>query len=112
VILATNLAKNLDQAFARRLHYVVEFPRPNVPARARLWQQMLAPPLPCADDVDRDDLAGAFELTGGEIRKVALEAAFMAAAGGRVVTMAQLVAVSAREMQRQGRVMPAQRRAS
>jgi hypothetical protein len=108
VILATNLAKNIDQAFARRLNYVVEFPRPNQPARAALWRQMLAPPLPCAADVDPDQLARAFELTGGEIRKAALEAAFLAAADGRIVTMAQLLEVSGREVQRQGR-MPGSR---
>jgi hypothetical protein len=106
VILATNLAKNMDQAFTRRLHYVVEFPRPDAFAREALWRQMLAPPLPCAADVDHADLAEQFELTGGEIRKAALEAAFMAAADSRVVTMAQLVAVSGRELQRQGKMAP------
>jgi ATP-dependent 26S proteasome regulatory subunit len=94
----------MDQAFARRLHYVIEFPRPDAFAREALWRQMLAPPLPCAVDVDHAELAGLFELTGGEIRKAALEAAFMAAADGRVVTMTQLVAVSGRELQRQGKM--------
>ena len=107
VILATNLAKNMDQAFARRLQYVVEFPRPDVPAREALWRQMLAAPLPCAADVDHAELARLFELTGGEIRKTALEAAFLAAADGHVVTMAHVLAVSARELQRQGKVAPA-----
>ncbi|MFL5256256.1 MAG: ATP-binding protein [Rhodopila sp.] len=107
VILATNLAKNIDQAFARRLHYVVEFPRPNQAAREQLWRQMLAPPLPCAGDVDIEHLAGGFDLTGGEIRKVALEAAFMAAADGRVVTMAHAVGAAARTLQQQGRVVSA-----
>jgi MoxR-like ATPase len=107
VILATNLAKNMDQAFSRRLHYVVEFPRPDETARELLWRQMLAPPLPCAPDVDPSRLAKVFDLTGGEIRKTALEAAFMAAADSKVVTMAQLVAASTRELQRQGRVISA-----
>jgi hypothetical protein len=105
VILATNLAKNLDQAFARRLHYTIEFPRPDPAARDRLWRHMLAPPLPCAADVDTGFLAERFELTGGEIRKTALEAAFAAAADGRIVTMRQLVTASARELQRQGRLV-------
>ena len=105
VILATNLAKNMDQAFARRLQYIVEFPRPDPVARERLWRQMLAAPLPCAADLDFSQLARTFELTGGEIRKTALEAAFMAAANGQIVTMAHLVAVSTGELQRQGKVM-------
>jgi hypothetical protein len=107
VILATNLARNMDQAFARRLHYIVEFPKPDVTGRESLWRQMLAPPLPCADDVDPCRLAKVFDLTGGEIRKTALEAAFVAAANGRVVTMAQLVTASTRELQRQGKVISA-----
>ena len=43
VILASNLSKNLDQAFARRMHYVVEFPRPDTALRERLWQGMFPP---------------------------------------------------------------------
>lgn len=104
VILATNLAKNIDQAFARRLTYVVEFPRPAAPGRAQLWRRMLAPPVPVADDVDCDALGKAFELTGGDIRKAALEASYLAAGEGGVVRMAHLVASGLREMRRQGRM--------
>jgi hypothetical protein len=107
VILASNHARNMDQAFARRLQFVVEFPRPDPPARERLWRQMLAPPLPCCADLDIPFLSRAFELTGGEIRRTALEAAFMAAADGQLVTMRQLVHASARELQRQGRLLAA-----
>jgi hypothetical protein len=108
VILATNLARNLDQAFARRLHYIIEFPRPDAAARERLWRAMLAPPLPCAPGLDHGMLARGFELTGGEIRKVALEAAFCAAATpGRTVGMPALLGVLTRELARQGRMVPA-----
>ncbi len=107
VILATNLAKNLDQAFTRRLHYVVEFPRPDTAARERLWRAMLAPPLPTAPEVDHALLAQRFELTGGQIRKSALEAAFAAAADGGIVGMPALVGTLQRELARQGRVAPA-----
>ncbi len=106
VILASNLPKNLDQAFTRRLHYVVEFPRPDIAARERLWRAMLAPPLPCTGEVDHALLAKAFELTGGEIRKAALEAAFVAAADGKVVGMPALMTVLTRELARQGRMGP------
>ena len=104
VILATNLAKNIDQAFARRLTYVIEFPRPNAAGRARLWRRMLAPPVPVADDVDCDALGQAFELTGGDIRKAALEAAYLAAGESGIVRMAHLVASGLRETRRQGRM--------
>lgn len=107
VVLATNLAKNIDQAFARRLTYVIEFPRPNAAERARLWRRMLAPPVPVAADVDCEALALAFELTGGDIRKAALEAAYLAAGEGGAVRMAHLVAGGLRESRRQGRMTSA-----
>jgi hypothetical protein len=107
VILATNLPKNLDQAFTRRLHYVVEFPRPDAAAREQLWRAMLAPPLPTAREVDHAVLARGFELTGGEIRKAALEAAFTAAANGGIVDMEALVGALQRELTRQGRMAAA-----
>jgi hypothetical protein len=107
VVLASNHARNMDQAFARRLQFVVEFPRPDPSAREQLWRQMLAPPLPCCTELDIPFLSRAFELTGGEIRRTALEAAFMAAADGQLVTMGQLLRASQREMQRQGRLLAA-----
>jgi hypothetical protein len=107
VILATNLPKNLDQAFTRRLHYVIEFPRPDAGARERLWRAMLAPPLPTAREVDHAVLARGFELTGGEIRKAALEAAFTAAGNGGIVDMEALLGALHRELARQGRMAAA-----
>ena len=104
VILATNLARNIDQAFSRRLAYVVEFPRPTAAGRVLLWRRMLAPPVPVAGDVDCEALGQAFELTGGDIRKAALEAAYLAAGDGGIVRMAHLVASGLRETRRQGRM--------
>ena len=68
VILATNLPKNIDPAFARRMHYVLEFARPNAQLRERLWRGMFPPAAPLADDIDFGFLAQTFETTGGDIR--------------------------------------------
>ena len=43
VILASNLSKNIDEAFSRRMHYVVEFPLPDESHRERLWRGMFPP---------------------------------------------------------------------
>ena len=43
VILASNLSKNIDDAFSRRMHYVVEFPLPDEAHRERLWREMFPP---------------------------------------------------------------------
>ena len=103
VILASNLAKNMDQAFARRLHYVVEFPRPDAPLRERIWHAILPPELPLAGDLDIGFLARQFDLTGGDIKTVALDAAFVAAADDRPIVMADLIGAVSRQMLKQGR---------
>jgi hypothetical protein len=103
VILASNLAKNIDQAFTRRMHYVVEFPRPDAPLRERLWRRIFPPAAPLAADVDFAFLARQFDLTGGDIKTTALDAAFLAAGQGRGVTMSDLVGAVARQLIKQGR---------
>lgn len=78
-ILTTNLRKQIDPAFFRRFQMVVEFPRPDVNCRARLWQRLLPPLAPLAADVNCQILAQSVNLTGGNIRNAALHAAYLAA---------------------------------
>ncbi|HEY0430283.1 MAG TPA: ATP-binding protein [Pyrinomonadaceae bacterium] len=104
VILASNLSKNIDDAFARRMHYVVEFPLPDEHHRERLWRGMLPPQVPLGEDVDLQFIARQFAITGGDICNVALDAAFLAAQDGRVVNMKQLIQALARQMLKQGRI--------
>jgi SpoVK/Ycf46/Vps4 family AAA+-type ATPase len=79
VIVATNLANNIDAAFSRRMHFVVQFQLPDGASRERLWQQMLPPEAPRGADLDIGYLARQFEFSGGDIRNIALDAAFHAA---------------------------------
>ena len=104
VILASNLKRNIDDAFARRMHYVIEFPLPDEPHRCKLWQGMFPPEVPLGDDVDFAFLAKQFELAGGDIRNVALDAAFLAAENGRCITMKELVRALARQLAKQGKM--------
>jgi hypothetical protein len=104
VILASNLSKNIDEAFSRRMHYVVEFPLPDETHRERLWRGMFPAEVPLAQDVDFQFLARQFAIPGGDIRNVALEAAFLAAQNGKIVTMKQLATALARQMIKQGRI--------
>jgi hypothetical protein len=103
-ILATNLGRNIDTAFSRRLQYVVDLPLPDEPLRLRLWRNMFTADTPVAEDVNFPLLARQYKLSGGEIRNVALAAAFLAAGDGQVITMDVLGRVVAREMLRQGRI--------
>lgn len=104
-ILSTNLRANVDEAFARRLDSVVDFPMPDPPYRMVLWDASLGPDVPRADDVDLEFLAERFELSGGNIRSIALTAAYMAADTGQSVTMADLVRATAREYRKLGRLI-------
>ncbi|MGP3966268.1 ATP-binding protein [Streptomyces sp. 6N223] len=103
-ILATNLRANLDDAFTRRLDLVIDFPLPDADHRRVLWDRCLGPLLPRADDLDLDFCASSFELAGGNIRSIAVTAAYLAAASGRPVTMADLIHAVQREYQKLGRL--------
>ncbi len=77
VVLATNLEGNVDPAFKRRLHFTLEFLRPDAAARAALWRKFIPEALP-REDIDFDFLANAFDLTPAEIKWAALSAAVLA----------------------------------
>ncbi|WP_086708622.1 hypothetical protein [Streptomyces antimycoticus] len=103
-ILATNLRANLDDAFTRRLDLVVDFPLPDADHRRLLWDRSLGTVLPRSTDLDLDFCAESFELAGGNIRSVAVTAAYLAAESGSPVTMSDLIHALQREYQKLGRL--------
>ena len=88
-ILATNRRTALDRAFLRRLRFLVEFPSPDAAFRRRIWQKVYPPATP-VEALDWDALSR-LEVPGGNIRNIALNAAFLAAEEGRAVTMDHLM---------------------
>lgn len=104
VILATNLRKNLDEAFVRRMHFTVEFPFPEEEFRLKIWENIFPGETPLDGDIDFDFLTRQFKLSGGNIKNIALAAAFYAADNGKAVTMAHLILASKREFQKMGKV--------
>jgi hypothetical protein len=104
MILATNLAHHLDEAFGRRIHFEIEFPLPDESQRERLWHVLVPDAAPVSDDIDYRFLARQFALTGGEIRNVSLAAAFLAAHDGRDISMRHLVRAIARHRRKQGKL--------
>jgi hypothetical protein len=90
-ILTTNLRKQIDQAFQRRFHFVVTFPRPETRDRLALWERLLPARAPRAADLDLALVAEAVALTGGEIRNAANHAAILAVAGAQAIGMEQVV---------------------
>jgi hypothetical protein len=104
VILASHLSRNIDQAFSRRMHYVVEFPLPAEPQRTQLWRGMFPPDAPVSGDVDFTFLARQFPISGGDIKNVVLAAAFLAAQDGRIITMRHLIDAMRQQSIKRGKV--------
>jgi ATP-dependent 26S proteasome regulatory subunit len=103
-ILATNLRQNMDDAFLRRLQFVIEFPFPDEFHRKRIWQVLFPAEAPC-EEIDFDFLAGQFRFTGGNIKNIVLGAAYLAAADGGRIGMSHLMRATSRECRKIGRVL-------
>ena len=104
-ILTTNLRGNMDDAFVRRLDFVLEFPMPDEPERLRIWNLALPTEAPLAPDVDLPFLAKKFRLSGGHIRNIALGGAFLAASEDEPISMRHLVRATRREYQKLGKLV-------
>jgi hypothetical protein len=107
VILASNLRQNIDEAFMRRIHVVVDFPFPDAGARLRILQGMFPGQVQRPADEELATLAARFALSGGSIRNVVVDAAFRSLAeypqGPARITMRHLAGAIAREYQKLGR---------
>jgi hypothetical protein len=101
-ILTTNLRRHLDPAFARRFHMVIEFPRPDAAGREKLWRLYIPQKAPIADEVDPALLAREMDLTGGQIKNVALHSAFLAAGSGTCITLSHIAAAVWTELAKEG----------
>ncbi len=104
-ILATNLRKNLDDAFIRRLHVTIEFPFPEDADRIRIWRKVFPASAPVEAEVDFVLLAKQFKLAGGNIRNIALLAAYLAADDGSTIGMSHLIRAVKREYQKMGKLV-------
>lgn len=88
-ILTTNMKDALDTAFLRRIRFIVNFPFPDAVQRAEIWRRIFPEATP-TDGVDLMRLAR-LNVAGGNIRNIALNAAFLAADAGGPVRMPHLL---------------------
>jgi shikimate kinase len=94
-ILATNRKSALDRAFLRRLRFLVDFPFPDAVSRRLIWQRVFPADAP-VHKVDVEALAR-LEISGGNIKNVAVNAAFLAASDGTAITMSHVMCAARRE---------------
>ena len=97
-ILATNMKSALDKAFMRRLRFIVNFPFPSTSERKLIWQKVFPPQVPM-EELDYERL-GRFNMTGGNIHSIALNAAFAAAQSNSKVTMPIVLAAARTEFRK------------
>lgn len=104
VVLTTNLEKNMDKAFERRIQFKIRFPFPDSAHRTRIWQALIPRECPLDDDIDWDLVGESFELSGGNIKNAILRAAYKAARDGRLITTQHIVSAAEAECRATGRL--------
>ncbi len=106
VILCTNLRQNIDEAFLRRIHALVEFPLPDAELRLRIWRGLFPDGVDRPSDEELESLADRFNLSGGRIRNVVVDAVFRSVGeenGDRpAVTLRDLVAAISADYRKAG----------
>lgn len=96
-ILASNLRQNMDDAFFRRMQFVMEFPFPDANMRRTLWKKIFPDSAPLASDIDYDFLAEKLEVAGGNIKNVAVSAAFIASGENDIIKMRHILLAAKKE---------------
>jgi hypothetical protein len=94
-VLTTNMKSALDRAFMRRIRFVVSFPFPDAAAREQIWRRQFPPNAPLGD-VDFEALAR-LNVAGGNIRSIAVNAAFKAADAGSCIDQSVLMTAARAE---------------
>ena len=100
-MLTSNLRKNIDEAFIRRMHFIIDFPLPGAPERAQIWRRVFPSAAP-REPLDFDWLGERFKLAGGHIINIAVAATYRAAAEDAPIAMRHIVAAARREYQNLG----------
>lgn len=106
VILATNLVQNFDDAFKRRIQFMLRFSLPTSEIRLLLWQKAFPSKAPLHEDVDFDFLAEKFELSPSIIKSTALYAAFLAHIEGDTICIKHIIESIRVQYEKDGRLMP------
>lgn len=105
VILATNMKQNMDEAFVRRMRFIIHFPFPSDIERQLIWEKSFPREAPLGKDVDFRWLARKLKITGGHIKNISLRAAFLAVERNGVIDMDCLKEAATRETGKMGKII-------
>jgi len=104
-ILATNFSQNIDEAFMRRINYVVKFPFPDPEYREKIWRSMFPKEAPVHKDIDFAFIASKLQIAGGNIKNIVVSAAFLAAESGESIGMKHVINAAKHEMSKSGKLL-------
>ena len=104
VILASNMKQNMDEAFVRRMRFIVHFSFPTDEQRELIWRKAFPAAAPLGGDVDFRWLARKLKITGGNIKNISLRSAFLAIDRQGVVDMNCLLEAAKREIEKIGKI--------
>jgi len=91
VLLASNFRQNIDEAFIRRMRFIINFPFPDVAMRELIWQKVFPENSPLDTHIDFRILAKKFEFSGANIRNAALFAAFFAVEENEIIQIEHIL---------------------
>jgi SpoVK/Ycf46/Vps4 family AAA+-type ATPase len=103
-ILASNRARDMDEAFTRRFQFIIDFPMPDEAHRLKIWQGMFPAEAERDGTLDLAALAKRFETSGGEIKNAVLAAAYVAAGEQVPLCTRHLIQAVRREFRKGGRL--------
>jgi SpoVK/Ycf46/Vps4 family AAA+-type ATPase len=98
------MKQNLDEAFIRRMRFMIPFPFPCDEDRERIWHKVFPENAPLGDDVNFRWLSRKLKITGGNIKNISLRAAFLALEKGGPIGMDCLIEAAKRENEKIGKV--------
>jgi SpoVK/Ycf46/Vps4 family AAA+-type ATPase len=102
VILTTNLQKNMDDAFLRRLRFIITFPFPDEKYREKIWLNIFPKSASISSDINFSELASKIEISGGGIKNISLRAAYLAAEHNKKIQIDHLILASKYELKKKG----------
>lgn len=104
-ILASNFIQNIDDAFMRRINFVIKFPFPDSLHREKIWRSMFPKQAPLDADIEFSLLANKLEISGGNIKNIALSSAFLAAEKGESINMKHIMKAAKHELKKSGKIL-------
>lgn len=104
-ILATNYLGNIDEAFKRRIKFIVNFEFPDAKTRLKLWKTILPKEAKTEKDLDFEFFAEKFELSGSNIKEILTNAAYIAVSEGKKMSNYHIVEAIKNNYNKDGKIL-------